>query len=144
MKLVIAGTRTFTGYPLLFNTLLGLHIHYKITEVVSGSATGADRLGEIWASHNKIKVTKFFPDWERQGKGAGPIRNAKMAEYGDMVIVFWNGVSRGTKSMIDCAIRHRKHCIVVNYISGKTIEYETKPITIKKPKSQALRKNGQP
>ncbi len=126
MKLIIAGTRTFTDFKLLSNTLQSLHIMHKIEEVISGGATGVDRLGEIWALHHNIPVKKFLPDWERQGKAAGPIRNAKMAEYGDICIVFWNGVSKGTKNMIDCAKRHRKFTIVFNYISGTTESFKFK------------------
>jgi hypothetical protein len=49
-----------------------------------------------------IKDLKRFPaDWDTHGRAAGVIRNKQMAEYGDMLIAFWDGESKGTKNMID-------------------------------------------
>lgn len=45
MKTIVAGSRGFGDYELLCATLDGL----EITEVLSGTATGADILGERWA-----------------------------------------------------------------------------------------------
>ena len=40
----------------------------------------------------------LIPDWEHFGRAAGPIRNKKMAEYADAVILFPGG--KGTASML--------------------------------------------
>lgn len=42
-------------------------------------------------------MKQFKSDWEKHGKAAGPIRNKKMAEYADAVILFPGG--KGTASM---------------------------------------------
>jgi hypothetical protein len=42
-------------------------------------------------------------DWDTYGKSAGYRRNADMAKYSDAVVCFWDGVSKGTKHMIDLA-----------------------------------------
>jgi hypothetical protein len=48
----------------------------------------------------------MFPaDWDTFGKGAGFIRNTKMAEYSDALIAIWDGTSRGTAHMIRTAWR---------------------------------------
>ena len=47
MKLIIAGSRTFTDYQLLCHTLAPER--HRITEVIHGGARGADQLGFRWA-----------------------------------------------------------------------------------------------
>ena len=74
-----------------------------ITEVVSGTARGADRVGEGWANMNNIPITRMPANWDRYGRIAGHRRNLEMAEYADQLVVFWNGVSPGTKNMITLA-----------------------------------------
>ena len=100
-KVIVAGSRvcnTEEDYELIKNELDKLNI----SEVVSGGAKGADKLGEFYAQENDIKVTRFFPDWNL-GKKAGPIRNQTMAIYGDMLVIIWDSFSFGSKSMIRCA-----------------------------------------
>ena len=79
---------------------------WKITEIVSGTALGADSLGEVYAYHNNIPVKKFKPVWSKYGRKAGPIRNAEMANYADACIVIWDGESRGSDNMIKQAKAH--------------------------------------
>lgn len=71
--------------------------------IVCGTARGADRLGEKYAKENGFHVAYFPADWERHGKAAGYIRNREMAQNADALVAFWDGESRGTKSMIDLA-----------------------------------------
>lgn len=98
MKTIIAGTRDFDDYEAMRNVLRGEHL--RITEVVSGTASGADALGEQWAEEHGILITKFRADWKKHGKAAGPIRNAEMAAYADYLFLFWDGKSRGSASML--------------------------------------------
>ena len=71
--------------------------------IVSGGARGADLLGERYAQENGFAIERYPADWDRYGKSAGPRRNREMAKAGDYVICFWDGESRGTKSMIEYA-----------------------------------------
>lgn len=74
----------------------------RIEVVVSGTAHGADKLGEIWAKENGISIDPHPADWNGPlGLGAGYARNAEMALVADGAVILWNGASRGTKSMID-------------------------------------------
>ena len=61
-----------------------------------------------YAEENGFKVEKYPADWEKYGKSAGPRRNKQMAEISDYVICFWDEKSKGTKSMIDYAIKYNK------------------------------------
>ena len=55
----------------------------------------------------RVSVERHPADWDRHGKGAGPIRNRAMAKSGaDRCLAFWDGESRGTLDMITVATKH--------------------------------------
>jgi hypothetical protein len=112
MKWIIAGSRSLSSRETVYHEC-NRHIILDATEVVSGTARGADRIGEQWAEENNIPVRRFPADWNEYGKAAGMIRNAQMAEYADGLIAFWNGQSRGTKNMIDIATDKGLKVIVI-------------------------------
>lgn len=95
MKLIIAGGRDYLLAEKDYE-FLGT-ITPSITEIVSGGCSGADRCGEDFARANDIPIKLFLADWNEYGRAAGPIRNRKMAEYADAVVLFPGG--RGTDSM---------------------------------------------
>jgi hypothetical protein len=111
MKLIIAGSRTFTDYQLLCQTLAPERHH--ITEVMHGGARGADQLGFRWAVRHHVRSRCFAADWERFGKAAGVRRNHQMAQAGDMLLAFWDGRSAGTRHMISCMEQLSKPVVVV-------------------------------
>lgn len=104
MRTIIAGSRQITDETLISETLARLA--WPITEVISGGASGVDRLGEAWAARCGIPVRCFPADWARYGKGAGPIRNREMALAADALVAFWDGRSAGTRHMIELARKH--------------------------------------
>lgn len=106
MKVIIAGSRNFTDYETLKAELNILLIHKNIIEIVSGGAKGADILGEKYANEYEIKIKQFIPNWDLYGKSAGYKRNEQMAIYATHCVCFWDGVSKGTKHMIDLAEKH--------------------------------------
>lgn len=101
MRVIIAGSRSIKEMDVLKEAIR--LSNYEITEVVSGGAGGVDSLGEEWALNNRIPC-KAFPvegfEWE-WSKKAGLDRNVRMAHYADALIAVWDGVSSGTKHMID-------------------------------------------
>ena len=121
MNIVVAGGRDFTNTNVAFNRL-AQHVMNKDT-IVSGHASGADKLGELFARSHNLELKLFPADWEKYGKSAGPIRNRKMAKIADLVIVFWDLESRGTKSMIKETLAYNKNLIVYDY-NGRFIELE--------------------
>lgn len=116
-KIIIAGSREFNDYPLLKSKLDAFlaETNNDEVEIVSGTARGADILGERYASETGISIKRFPANWNLYGKRAGYIRNREMAEYADACIVFWNGESRGTKHMIDLATLMKLTIKVVQY-----------------------------
>ncbi len=110
-RIVVAGSRDYADYAQAkeFIDLCIRDIREKYTLIfVSGGCQGADRLGERYASENGYEVERYPAEWEKYGKSAGPRRNRQMAQVSDYVICFWDGTSRGTKSMIDCALELHK------------------------------------
>lgn len=103
MKLIIAGGRNITDYDLVLSALR--ESGFIPTEIVSGMAQGVDTLAIQYAQENNLPLQRFWAEWEFYGKSAGPIRNRNMAEYADALIAIWDGVSRGTKNMIEEATK---------------------------------------
>ena len=123
MKVIVAGGRDFNDYKLLKETLDNFQQEYgNITEVVSGTAKGADKLGEQYANENNISIKRFVPDWEGLGKKAGHVRNKKMGDYAKehngMLVAFWDKQSKGTKGMIDYSTKIGLKSVVVYYDVG--------------------------
>nr|NIQ79998.1 DUF2493 domain-containing protein [Anaerolineae bacterium] len=73
------------------------------TEIISGTAKGADQTGEQWAKQNGVQVRRFPADWKKFGRKAGFRRNHQMLEEATALVAFWDGKSRGTKHMIEIA-----------------------------------------
>lgn len=104
MKTIIAGSKTCTDMSELLAAIE--KAGWTPTTVISGTAKGADTLGEQWAEENGVPVERFTPDWRKYGKAAGPIRNRNMAQAGEALIALWDGKSRGTKNMIETAYKN--------------------------------------
>ena len=103
MKTIIAGGRDYRFTERDYDYLDQRLSIGGISEVVCGGSTGADECGRQWAIANDVPVKLFPADWKKHGKAAGPIRNRQMAVYAHKLIAFWDGVSKGTKNMIDTA-----------------------------------------
>ena len=111
LKVIIAGSRSFTNYRLLKKKVDNILSNIEgDVEIVSGTAEGADQLGEKYARINKIPVKQFpapwddiegKPEWQigerkdgsKYWKGAGHFRNEQMAKYADAAILFWSNGS---------------------------------------------------
>jgi len=113
LSVAIIGSRTFDDYQLVKRTM-SPYIN-KISNMVSGGAVGADKLGERWANEHRVEKLLFFPNWKKHGKKAGPIRNKTIVENSDVIICFWDGESKGTKSSIDLAHQLNKDILIIRF-----------------------------
>ncbi len=110
-RVVISECRDYNNY-----NEAKTYIDYYLTNIrkeneiviLSGCASGADAIGERYAKENCLKVKKYPANWEKYGKSAGPKRNEEMAKNCDYVLCFWEGKSKGTKSMINLAKKYEK------------------------------------
>ncbi len=117
-RVIVAGGRTFEDYDLVKEKCdYFLQDKFKSCKViiVSGHAPGADTCGEQYAQERGLECELHPANWKRHGRAAGPIRNAEMADCADALIAFQDGQSRGTKSMIDLAVKKGLQVTVVNY-----------------------------
>jgi len=106
-RVIIAGGRTMNNYELLRSEADAL-LARKVLEgehivIVSGTAKGADKLGERYAAERGYQVHQYPADWDTHGKSAGYKRNALMADNADALMAFWDEKSRGTMHMINLA-----------------------------------------
>ncbi len=108
MKLAIIGSRN------LHVEDFSKYIPEGVDEIVSGGAKGIDRDAARYANENGIKLTVFLPKYHLYGKGAPIFRNKEIVDYADEVIAFWDGSSKGTKSVIDyCKKTNKKVTVMV-------------------------------
>jgi hypothetical protein len=115
IKVIIAGGRDFNDLNLLFKNCEEILKEYSEIEIVSGGARGADKMGEYYANKKEYQIKRFPAQWEKYGKSAGYIRNKEMSEYGDLLIAFWDGSSKGTKNMIDLAESKKIPTHIIKY-----------------------------
>lgn len=122
MKLIIAGSRTFKlESPEIYN-LIAIH-KLDPTIIICGcgstdyfkvaaretlytnderqwvSSGGIDLAGEKFARYHEIKIIFKPAQWTKLGKIAGPVRNAEMAKIGEVLLLIWDGKSKGSVSM---------------------------------------------
>jgi hypothetical protein len=106
LKVIVAGSRSFSDYAFAKTYLDRILANHAEVEIVSGTARGADQLGERYAQERGFAVKKFPADWDTHGKSAGYKRNEQMAIYADHAVIFWDGSSKGTKHMINLCVKH--------------------------------------
>lgn len=114
MRWVIAGGRDFEDYDTLEKWCDMLLRPGDV--ILSGTARGADTLGEQYGTDHELSVEKYPADWDTHGKSAGYRRNHQMSLNADGLIAFWDGQSKGTKNMIECAHKARLRTVVVYYV----------------------------
>lgn len=117
MKTIIAGSRGIEDYALVIQAVKDCG--WVITEVVSGTRRGVDKLGERYAEEYGIPVRRFPARWDdlnapgaimkvdkhgrKYNAKAGHDRNVEMAEYAEALIAIQTGESKGTADMISLA-----------------------------------------
>lgn len=117
-RVIIAGGRDFNDLSLL--SLICDRLLIKVTRlynviILSGTARGADKLGEQYAQNSNFMIERYPADWETHGRKAGIIRNQQMADKADALIAFWDGNSKGTQNMIASARKKGLPVRVIRY-----------------------------
>ena len=119
-RVAVAGCRDYDNYKEAkeYIDFCISKISKKYTLIfVSGGCRGADALGERYAAENDFKTEIYPAAWEKYGRAAGPKRNKKIAEISDYIICFWDGKSKGTKSLIQFAEKAGKP-VKIKYIKS--------------------------
>ena len=115
MRVIIAGSRDFNDYNSLERKMNVILKNQDDVTIISGTARGADKLGERYAGENHHKLEKYPAMWDLYGKSAGYKRNEEMAKVADSCVVFWDGKSSGTKHMIDLVKKFNLKLRVINF-----------------------------
>ncbi len=110
-RVVVAGCRDYNNYEQAREFIeLCISKINKENEIIflSGDCRGADALGIRYAKESGFAIEHYPAEWQKYGKSAGPKRNEIMAQRCDFVICFWDGKSRGTRSMIELAQKYKR------------------------------------
>ncbi len=120
-NLAIIGSRSFNNYSYAKKEILNIIQNNKIsvTKIISGGASGADKIAQIFASKFNIPIEVIVPDWSN-GKQAGVSRNTDIIKKSDYVIAFWDGISKGTLDSINKAKKLNKKLFIIK-ISPESI-----------------------
>ena len=94
MKIAIIGSRSLCPD-------LDRYIPDDCSEIITGGAKGVDTCAAQYAATKGIKLTEYRPDYQRYGRGAPHRRNDRIIAAAEVVFAFWDGKSRGTKSVIE-------------------------------------------
>ena len=107
MKLAIIGSRSIEKLD------LENYIKEKPDVIISGGAKGIDTIAEEWALKNNIEIIIHRPNYELNGKKAAWRRNDIIIDEADKIIAFWNGISTGTRYVINKAIETKKNIEII-------------------------------
>lgn len=110
MVVAVVGSRTLTDCPALLARLDALHAAGLVAEVVSGGAAGVDSLAARWAMRNLVPLTELRPDYRAHGPAATHLRNAEIVAAADLVLLAWDGQSKGTLSAARVAAKLGRPC----------------------------------
>lgn len=110
MNWLVSGSREFPDKKL---ALAVFRSQFQSDDIVyQGGAQGVDSWAEKVALDKGATVWTYPAEWDKYGKSAGPRRNRQMFDdwYADKdprikrALILWDGVSRGTKHMLDLCI----------------------------------------
>lgn len=95
MRIAIVGSRKIVDVD------TRKYLSDECDEIISGGAVGVDKCAERYAIENKMKITIFLPEYKRFGRAAPILRNRQIVDAADEVLIFCDGSSRGTKSVME-------------------------------------------
>lgn len=119
INLIITGSRTGIDYKTVDAILTQRLNKASIAEIIHGAANGVDSYAEKWAKKHGYKIISMPADCKRYGRLAGLRRNIEMADYANReghggLLAIWDGVSRGTKHMIETAKKKGLMVLVIS------------------------------
>lgn len=106
LAVAVVGSRNLTECPALLARLAEL----APDQVVSGGAAGADTLAAEWARANGVPLRVLRPDYSTHGPAAPHVRNGAIVAAASVVLVVWDGKSRGTLSAARAAAALGRRC----------------------------------
>lgn len=102
MKVLISGSRSIENFD------ISKFIPKETELIICGGAKGIDHIAEKFSDDRKISKLILRPRYDLFGRSAPLRRNETMVELADMVIVIWDGKSKGSKYTIDYTKKKNK------------------------------------
>ncbi len=118
MRIGIAGSRSLD-----YEIPDGIIIEKNIDIMYSGAAKGIDLRARDYALARRITLVEIIPEYDLYGRAAPLKRNDKLIEMSDIIYVFWDGKSRGSKYVIDRCHELGKLCKVYYYENGSFVRH---------------------
>ncbi len=94
MRVAVVGSRSLTV------SSLEAYLPPDTVEIISGGAKGVDLSAKAHALRQGLAYTEIRSDYVRYGRAAPIRRNDLIVDQADFVLIFWDGVSAGTKYVI--------------------------------------------
>ena len=107
MKLLIVGSRSIKEFD------ISPYISQEIDTIISGGAQGIDALAERYADQHRLSKYILRPRYDLYGKAAPLKRNEEMVDAADVVLVIWDGRSKGAKYTAEYAKKKQKDLILI-------------------------------
>ena len=85
----------------------------KLTNVISGGALGIDSAVRLYCMGKGIPLTEIKPIYSSFGRSAPIIRNKEIVQKADLIYAIWDRKSKGTKFVIDYALKIGKKVVVI-------------------------------
>jgi hypothetical protein len=129
LRLLVCGSRHWTDRALLVEVIDQVVAEHGRGRpgvvVIEGAARGADRLAGELARTRGWQFEEYPADWQREGRAAGPRRNARMLREGrpERVLAFTDNLpaSRGTAHMVRRACAAGLPVQVISHPSGEEV-----------------------
>ena len=107
MKMLIVGSRSIKDFD------LSPYISENIDTIISGGACGIDSLAEQYADLHRLSKYILRPRYDLYGRAAPLKRNEQMVDMADIVLVIWDGCSKGTQYTLKYTKKTNKPIILV-------------------------------
>jgi len=102
INIAVVGSR---NYPRMcevkeyLNSLI-YHLPDRSVNIITGGAVGVDKEAENWALKKGVCFEVIRPV-DPKDKFSYLLRNVEIITKADYIVIFWDGISKGTKFVID-------------------------------------------
>lgn len=120
---------------------LGKFLPEGVTELLGGGEAGV--CAREYALAEGIKFTEILPEYGKHGQAASIGRSTAMIESADLVMAFWDGLSKGIQLMLgECAKRGIAVRMFLSVDEGEFLELDPKHAQVFGLLAQTAKKKG--